>query len=120
MPGGQGAAQRPPPPQQERRREHRQKPADRAREQYQRSRRAVVAERAGQRLWVVTHVGVVRTLLCHLLGVPVSDALRFAPAVASHTGVLHSEAGAVLTSFGERPWLGATDARVAVDAGELA
>ena len=66
----------------------------------------LVRERAGQRLWIVTHVGVIRAVLCRALGVPTSDALRFAPAVASSTELLTSESGAVLTSFGERPWLG--------------
>ncbi len=60
---------------------------------------------AGQTLWVVTHVGVIRALSCLLLELPPSDALRLAPAAASHTAFLVSEAGAVLTSFGERPWL---------------
>lgn len=54
---------------------------------------------------VVTHVGVLRSLQCHLLGIPAEEALRFAPDVASHTSFLVSEAGAVQTSFGERPWL---------------
>ena len=53
---------------------------------------------------VVTHVGVVRAFQCELLGIDLSDALRFAPAVASHSAFLISEAGAVQTSFGERPW----------------
>lgn len=53
---------------------------------------------------VVTHVGVLRSFQCSLLGIDLSDALRFAPAVASHSAFLLSEAGAVQTSFGERPW----------------
>jgi alpha-ribazole phosphatase len=59
----------------------------------------------GKRVWVATHVGVIRALSCHLLGLRPADALRLAPATASHTAFLVSEAGAVLTSFGERPWL---------------
>ncbi|MEM7309773.1 MAG: histidine phosphatase family protein [Planctomycetota bacterium] len=61
--------------------------------------------RGGRTLWVVTHVGVIRALSSHLLGLPPGEALRLAPATASHTAFLVSEAGAVLTSFGERPWL---------------
>lgn len=61
--------------------------------------------RAGSTLWVVTHVGVIRALSCRLLGLPPGEALRLAPATASHTAFLVGEAGAVLTSFGERPWL---------------
>jgi len=59
----------------------------------------------GRRLWVVTHVGVIRALTSTLLGLPPEQALRLAPATASHTSFLVSAAGAVLTSFGERPWL---------------
>lgn len=61
-------------------------------------------ESRGRRLVIVTHVGVIRTLLCELLDVPVAQALRFAPATASHTSILISGAGSVLTAFGERPW----------------
>ncbi len=53
---------------------------------------------------VVTHVGVLRSFQCSLLGLPLHDALRFAPEVASHTSFLISEESAVQTSFGERPW----------------
>lgn len=62
-------------------------------------------EHAGQRIQVVTHVGVIRALLCRALGVSGRDALRFAPATASHTKIAQSEAGAVVTGIGERPWL---------------
>ena len=55
-------------------------------------------------VWVAAHIGPIRALLCHLLGVPLDQALRFAPAVGSHTSVLVSEAGAVLNALGERPW----------------
>jgi broad specificity phosphatase PhoE/nicotinamide riboside kinase len=62
------------------------------------------AAHRGRRIAVVTHVGVIRSLLCHLLGVPTGDALRFAPAVGSYTSVLVGGAGAVVESLGERPW----------------
>lgn len=64
-----------------------------------------LAEAQGGTIFVVTHVGVIRALLCTFLGVPASDALRFAPPVASHTSLVLSAAGAVLNTFGERPWL---------------
>lgn len=53
---------------------------------------------------LVTHIGVIRSLLCEWLGVPLDQALRFAPATASHTHVLLSDSGAVINAFGERPW----------------
>jgi len=59
----------------------------------------------GQRIHVVTHIGVIRAFLCRALGVSGSQALRFAPATASHTKIAASEAGAVVSSLGERPWL---------------
>lgn len=63
----------------------------------------------GQRIAVVSHAGFIRVLLCRLFGVPLADALRLSPATASHTSLLVSQAGAVLSTFGERPWLfGAT------------
>lgn len=65
---------------------------------------AMLADHAGETLVVSTHVGVIRALLCRLLGVPPTEALRFAPAVASSTELLLGEAGAVLTRMGERPW----------------
>lgn len=58
----------------------------------------------GGRLVLVTHVGVIRVLLAHFLGLPLDQALRLAPAVGSHTALALSEAGAVLEAFGERPW----------------
>ena len=58
----------------------------------------------GERLVLVTHVGVIRALLAQLLGLPLDQALRLAPAVGSHTALALSEAGAVLEAFGERPW----------------
>jgi len=64
-----------------------------------------LAEHAGRRILAVTHIGVIRSLLCRLLGIAPSEALRFAPAAGSVTQVLVSDAGAVLNTFGERPWL---------------
>ena len=66
--------------------------------------RATSWERLRGRRWlVVTHVGVIRALTCALLGLPYDQALRFAPARASHTLFVLAEAGAVLEVFGERP-----------------
>lgn len=65
---------------------------------------------AGKRAVIVCHVGVIRSLACHFLRIPPTEALRFAPAVASHTRVLLAAPGAVLETFGERPWLRAEDA----------
>lgn len=58
----------------------------------------------GRRIAIVTHIGAIRVLLCHFLGLDGTQALRFAPATASHTHVMLSEAGAVVSSIGERPW----------------
>lgn len=60
-------------------------------------------EVADKRVMIVTHVGVIRSFQCSLLGVDPSQALRFAPAVTSHSAFLISEAGAVQTCFGELP-----------------
>jgi alpha-ribazole phosphatase len=84
--------------------------------------RELTATHDGRRLLVVTHAGVIRLLLCEALGVPPSEALRFAPPAASHTQLQLARAGAVLSSLGERPWLGAgagagADAGAAVGAG---
>lgn len=66
--------------------------------------RAASWERLRGRRWlVVTHVGVIRVLACGLLGLPYDQALRFAPARASHSLFALAEAGAVLEVFGERP-----------------
>ena len=65
----------------------------------------LLAQHAGGRVVIVTHIGIIRTLLCAWLGVPGTQALRFAPATASHTQVLISDTGAVLEAVGERPWL---------------
>ena len=70
----------------------------------------VQREHRGARLQVVTHIGVIRAFLCRALGVSGSQALRFAPATASHTKIAVSEAGAVVSCLGERPWLFGTSA----------
>ncbi len=57
------------------------------------------------RVVVVTHIGVIRALLCHWLGLGPDQALRWAPAYASHSRVLLAEAGAVVESFGETAYL---------------
>jgi broad specificity phosphatase PhoE len=56
----------------------------------------------GSVVTIVTHVGVIRALLCHFLGLPPGEALRFAPGVATHTEVLVAEAGVVIEALGER------------------
>lgn len=54
------------------------------------------------RCWiVVTHIGVIRALCCRFLGVPTTDALRFAPTHGSHTHFLIAEAGATCATLGE-------------------
>ncbi|MFT7668559.1 MAG: alpha-ribazole phosphatase [Planctomycetota bacterium] len=70
---------------------------------------STIAKNPGTSIVACTHIGVIRALLCRLLGVPASDALRFAPALASSTEVLISEAGAVVTRMGERPWMWGPD-----------
>lgn len=67
--------------------------------------RETAPEIAGRRVFIVTHIGVIRSFMCLFLGLPPSEALRFAPATASHTSVLLAEAGAVVNAFGERPWI---------------
>ncbi len=67
--------------------------------------RGTLEKHGGQTVVVSTHIGVIRAVLCQLLGNPASEALRFAPAVASTTEILISEAGSVITRLGERPWL---------------
>lgn len=64
-----------------------------------------LTKHAGQSIVVSTHIGVIRVLLTRLLKLAPNQALRFAPAVASTTEVLISEAGAVITRLGERPWM---------------
>lgn len=51
---------------------------------------------------VVTHIGVIRSLLCHWFGLGPSQGLRWAPGYATHTEVLLAEAGVVMERFGER------------------
>ena len=64
-----------------------------------------------RRVVLVTHIGVIRVLLCHTLGLGLDQALRFAPAAASHTSLLCAAAGAVVNGLGERPWLTAAGPR---------
>lgn len=59
----------------------------------------------GKSIVISTHIGVIRALICQLLNIPHDQALRFAPAVASSTEILISEAGPVITRMGERPWM---------------
>lgn len=72
--------------------------------------REVLASRPAGRVVLVTHIGVIRVLLCRLLGLPLDQALRFSPAAASHTALELGAAGAVLLACGERPWLRVPDA----------
>lgn len=58
---------------------------------------------AGQRVVVVTHIGVIRVLLCRALGLPLDQALRWAPPRGSHTWLVHGHAGFVLQAMGEQP-----------------
>jgi len=60
----------------------------------------------GGRWFVVTHVGVIRCLACRFLGLPLDEALRFAPTHGSHTHFLLAEAGATCATLGERTDLG--------------
>jgi len=57
----------------------------------------------GSRVILVTHVGVIRVLLCQALGLPLDQALRFAPPRGSHTHLLGSDTGWVLQALGEHP-----------------
>jgi len=57
----------------------------------------------GRRWVVVTHVGVIRLLVCRQLGLPYDQALRLSPARASHTLLIVAEAGGMLEVLGERP-----------------
>ncbi len=66
----------------------------------------LLAEQAGGHVVLVTHIGVIRCLLCAALGLDLDQALRFAPATGSITELLVSEAGVVVEVLGERPWLG--------------
>lgn len=83
----------------------------------------VVAAGGERRVVLATHSGVVRLILCRALGLPADQALRFAPAAASHTSLLWAPAGAVVQSLGERPWLepaGSASGRLAGDRPRLA
>ena len=57
----------------------------------------------GRRWAIASHSGVLRVLLCRALGLPISDALRFAPLPGTHTWLMLAEAGAVVQVMGERP-----------------
>lgn len=54
-----------------------------------------------ERVVVVSHVGAIRALLSHWLGVPPDQALRWGPGYASHGRMLVGDAGVVVESFGE-------------------
>lgn len=53
------------------------------------------------RVVLVVHIGVIRALVCHWLGLGPGEGLRWAPGYATHSRVLLAEAGAVIESFGE-------------------
>ena len=61
------------------------------------------AQLRGGRTLLVGHAGVIRTTLCRALGLPTSEALRFAPVPGSHTWLQLAQAGAVIQTLGERP-----------------
>lgn len=67
--------------------------------------RGQVGGLAGQRVVLVTHIGMIRAFLCAALDVPLDQALRFSPPAASHTSLLLADSGAVVTALGERPWI---------------
>ncbi len=58
----------------------------------------------GRRWVLVGHAGVVRVLTCGLLGIPLDQALRFAPLPSTHSWFLLAQAGAVVQALGERPF----------------
>jgi broad specificity phosphatase PhoE/nicotinamide riboside kinase len=60
----------------------------------------------GKRWIWVTHIGVIRALICQALDKPLAEALRFAPARGSHTHLLLAEAGGVVQVLGEQPHRG--------------
>ena len=68
----------------------------------ERWRAAAWPELAGRRWVIVTHIGVIRALACQLMGLPLDQALRWAPARPSHSLFLVAEAGSVMEVFGER------------------
>lgn len=55
------------------------------------------------RIFLVTHIGVIRALVCRWLGLGPGEGLRWAPGYATHTQILLAEAGAVIERFGEHP-----------------
>lgn len=57
----------------------------------------------GGRTVVAAHAGVVRVMLCRMLGLPLTEALRFAPVPGSHTWLQLAQAGVVVQTLGERP-----------------
>ena len=67
----------------------------------------VAPELSGKRVLLVTHIGVIRVLLCRALGLPLDQALRFAPGHGSHSLLLQADAGFVLQVLGEAPELAA-------------
>ncbi len=52
------------------------------------------------RVVIVSHVGPIRALLCHWLGLDAGEALRFAPAYATETRVIEADAGVVIEAMG--------------------
>lgn len=54
------------------------------------------------RVVLVTHIGVIRALVCHWFGLGPGQALRWAPGYATHSRLLLAEAGPVLETFGEQ------------------
>lgn len=56
-----------------------------------------------RRVVLITHIGVIRVLLCRALGLPLEQALRFTPARGSHSHLQLAEAGACVEVLGERP-----------------
>jgi broad specificity phosphatase PhoE/nicotinamide riboside kinase len=57
---------------------------------------------AGGRYVIVAHIGVIRAVLCHALGVGLDEALRFAPFPSTHTWIMQAESGFVVQCMGER------------------
>lgn len=71
------------------------------REVYARVNRWWAEEAPEGQVVIVTHIGVIRALLCGWMGLGPGQALRWAPDYASHSEVLLAEAGAVIERFGE-------------------
>jgi len=70
----------------------------------------------GRRWIVVGHIGVIRSLLCHLFSHPPDQALRFAPMPGTHTHILVAWSGAVLQVLGEHPGGTSASAELAASA----